>query len=60
LYPLSFEAFGISRMNGLIPTIPQVAGGKMMVAALVGTTIAAATFQSRPLFIQGKGWMMQI
>lgn len=29
-----------------------------MVAAFVGTTMAAATFLSRPLFIQGKGWTM--
>lgn len=41
---------------GLIPSIPQVPGGKMMVAAFVGTTMAAATFLSRPLFIRGKGW----
>lgn len=43
-------------LKGLIPTIPQVAGGKMMIAAFVGTTMAAATFLSRPLFIKGKGW----
>jgi len=43
---------------GFIPKIPQVEGGKMMVAAFVGTTMAAATFLSRPLFIQGKGWGM--
>ncbi len=41
---------------GFIPSIPQVEGGKMLVAAFVGTTMAAATFLSRPLFIQGKGW----
>ncbi|MBU2978132.1 Nramp family divalent metal transporter [Alteromonas sp. C1M14] len=41
---------------GFVPSIPQVEGGKMMVAAFVGTTMAAATFLSRPLFIQGKGW----
>ena len=41
---------------GFIPSIPQVEGGKMMVAAFVGTTMAAATFLSRPLFIFGKGW----
>lgn len=44
---------------GLVPSIPQVEGGKMMVAAFVGTTMAAATFLSRPIFIQGKGWTMQ-
>ncbi|MFK7949964.1 MAG: Nramp family divalent metal transporter [Saprospiraceae bacterium] len=42
--------------KGFIPSIPQVEGGKMLVAAFVGTTMAAATFISRPLFIQGKGW----
>lgn len=41
---------------GMVPSIPQVEGGKMLVAAFVGTTMAAATFLSRPLFIQGKKW----
>jgi len=41
---------------GFIPRIPEVEGGKMLVAAFVGTTMASATFLSRPLFIQGKGW----
>ncbi len=41
---------------GMIPSIPQVEVGKMLVAAFVGTTMAAATFLSRPLFIQGKNW----
>jgi len=43
-------------ISGLLPTIPDVPGGKMLVAAFVGTTMAAATFLSRPLFIQGKKW----
>ena len=43
-------------MKGFVPSIPQVEGGRMLVAAFVGTTMAAATFISRPLFIQGKGW----
>ncbi len=43
-------------IEGLIPSIPKVPGGKLMVAAFVGTTMAAATFLSRPLFVQGKGW----
>ena len=43
---------------GLIPSVPSVPGGKMMVAAFVGTTMAAATFLSRPLFVKGKGWTM--
>ena len=46
-------------MKGFIPSIPQVEGGRMLVAAFVGTTMAAATFISRPLFIQGKGWTKQ-
>jgi manganese transport protein len=31
----------------------------MLVAAFVGTTMAAATFLSRPLFIKGKGWTIK-
>ena len=42
--------------KGLLPSIPDVPGGKMLVAAFVGTTMAAATFLSRPLFIKGRGW----
>jgi Mn2+/Fe2+ NRAMP family transporter len=51
VYPLPIEV-----AKGLIPTIPKVQGGQMMVAAFVGTTMAAATFLSRPLFVKGKGW----
>ena len=43
-------------IKGLIPTIPQVEGAGILLAAFVGTTMASATFLSRPLFIQGKGW----
>ena len=43
-------------LAGMIPSIPDVEGGRMLVAAFVGTTMAAATFLSRPLFIQGKKW----
>lgn len=46
----------IDVLKGLSPTIPDVQGGKMLVAAFVGTTMAAATFLSRPLFVKGKGW----
>ncbi len=46
-------------VKGLIPTIPEVPGGKMLVAAFVGTTMAAATFLSRPLFVKGKGWTIK-
>lgn len=49
----------IDVIKGFIPTIPKVAGGQMMVAAFVGTTMAAATFLSRPLFVQGKGWTLK-
>jgi len=41
---------------GLVPKIPEVDGAGVLIAAFVGTTMAAATFLSRPLFIQGKGW----
>ncbi len=54
VYPLPADV-----IKGLIPTIPEVPGGKMMVAAFVGTTMAAATFLSRPLFVKGKGWTMK-
>jgi len=54
VYPLPSEA-----VKGLIPSIPKVEGGKMLVAAFVGTTMAAATFLSRPLFVRGKGWTIK-
>lgn len=54
VYPLPNEVIA-----GLVPSIPQVPGGKMMVAAFVGTTMAAATFLSRPLFVKGKGWTIK-
>ncbi len=43
-------------VKGLVPTIPEVAGGKLLVAAFVGTTMAAPTFVVRPLLMKGKGW----
>jgi len=46
-------------VKGLMPAIPDVPGGKMLVAAFVGTTMAAATFLSRPLFVKGKGWTIK-
>ena len=54
VHPLPLEV-----VKGLIPSVPQVPGGKMMVAAFVGTTMAAATFLSRPLFVKGKGWTIK-
>ena len=50
------QPLSIDVVKGLIPTIPDVPGGKMLVAAFVGTTMASATFLSRPLFVKGKGW----
>jgi len=44
---------------GLIPKIPEVKGGSMLAAAFVGTTMASATFLSRPLFVKGKGWTIK-
>jgi manganese transport protein len=46
----------VSALVGLVPSFPAVEGAGILVAAFVGTTMAAATFVSRPLFIQGKGW----
>ena len=54
VHPLPIEV-----VEGLIPSVPQMPGGKMMVAAFVGTTMAAATFLSRPLFVKGKGWTIK-
>lgn len=51
VYPLPSEV-----IMGLVPKIPQVEGSGILIAAFVGTTMAGATFLSRPLFIQGKGW----
>ncbi|NLX67330.1 MAG: Nramp family divalent metal transporter [Bacteroidales bacterium] len=36
--------------------IPPGKDGKLMAAAFVGTTMAAATFVVRPLIVLGKGW----
>ena len=51
VFPLPSEI-----VMGLIPKIPEVEGAGILIAAFVGTTMASATFLSRPLFIQGKGW----
>lgn len=40
--------------RGFIPSIPP--GGNLMVAAFVGTTMAAPTFIVRPLIVKEKGW----
>ena len=54
VYPLPKDI-----LQGLVPSVPKVQGGKMLVAAFVGTTMAAATFLSRPLFVKGKGWTIK-
>ncbi len=41
---------------GLIPRIPNAPGASLMVAAFVGTTMAAPTFVVRPLLLKAKGW----
>jgi Mn2+/Fe2+ NRAMP family transporter len=43
-------------ISGMMPSIPEVKGGKLLVAAFVGTTMAAPTFVVRPLLMKGKGW----
>jgi manganese transport protein len=43
-------------VKGFIPSIPEGEGGNLLVAAFVGTTMAAPTFVVRPLLMQGKGW----
>jgi len=53
------QPFPLDVAKGLIPTIPDIPGGKMLVAAFVGTTMASATFLSRPLFVKGKGWTIK-
>jgi Mn2+/Fe2+ NRAMP family transporter len=53
------QPLSIDVVKGLIPSIPNVPGGKMLVAAFVGTTMASATFLSRPLFVKGKGWTIK-
>jgi len=41
-------------VGGFIPSIPV--NGHLMVAAFVGTTMAAPTFIVRPLIVKEKGW----
>ncbi len=43
-------------VRGFVPSIPSGQDGKLMVAAFVGTTMAAPTFVVRPLLMKGKGW----
>lgn len=46
-------------LAGLVPRIPQAPGASLMVAAFVGTTMAAPTFVVRPLLLKAKGWTME-
>ena len=43
-------------LEGFYFRLPKEEGGLFMGAAFVGTTMAAAAFIARPLFIKGKGW----
>jgi manganese transport protein len=45
--------------RGFSPSIPADGSGKLMIAAMVGTTMAAPTFVVRPLLMKGKGWKEQ-
>lgn len=44
---------------GLLPSVPDTPGANMMIAAFVGTTMAAPTFVVRPLLLRGKGWTQE-
>ncbi|MGD8500553.1 MAG: Nramp family divalent metal transporter [Phycisphaerales bacterium] len=45
--------------RGLMPRLPQVKGSFVLVPAMVGTTMAAATFVVRPLLMKAKGWTVE-
>ena len=44
---------------GMVPELPKTPSDQKLMVAMVGTTMAAATFISRPLFIQGKKWTLK-
>ncbi|MDO5566604.1 MAG: Nramp family divalent metal transporter [Planctomycetia bacterium] len=44
--------------TGLVPRIPKVPGASMLIAAMVGTTLAAPTFVVRPILVLSKGWSL--
>ncbi|MHC4664777.1 MAG: Nramp family divalent metal transporter [Planctomycetota bacterium] len=56
-----FMVFPSSGMfvKGLIPRLPKVQGSFVLVPAMVGTTMAAATFVIRPLLMKAKGWTVE-
>jgi len=43
-------------LKGFVPSIPKTPGANIVVAAFVGTTMAAPTFVVRPLLMKEKGW----
>ncbi len=44
---------------GFVPSIPDVDGAYIMVAAFVGTTMAAPVFIVRPILVKTKGWTLK-
>ena len=46
-------------VRGLMPRLPKVQGAFVLVPAMVGTTMAAATFVVRPLLMKAKGWTVE-
>ena len=46
-------------VRGMIPRLPKVQGSFVLVPAMVGTTMAAATFVVRPLLMKAKGWTVE-
>ena len=46
-------------VRGFIPTIPEIDGAYIMIAAFVGTTMAAPSFIVRPILIKSKGWTIK-
>lgn len=48
--------------SGMVPSIPKTGAGTnpaILLAAMVGTTLAAPTFVVRPLLVLSKGWKTQ-
>jgi len=43
-------------LKGFVPRLPNVPGGSLLIAAMVGTTLAAPTFVVRPILVLSKGW----
>ncbi len=48
--------YPIEVIKGLIPIMPQERGKILLSVAMVGTTLSAATFITRPLFLQANNW----